>query len=198
MIIKTSQENSKAYEMIQMLQFMKQRKIPLLENVYRPSSTSYFHFIKELRDHPSLWHLLSAEDRDLLENTDIGQMAVVDEATGEEGPLDYPMFTKSPVINTLTEQNKDNVELNKPKRGGPKKYYVYVRDPKTGNVRKITFGDTSGLKVKINDPAARKSFAARHRCDQQDDKMSAAYWSCRLPRYAKALGLQVDNPNTWW
>ena len=52
----------------------------------------------------------------------------------------------------------------------PKKYYVYVKDPSTGNVKKVSWGDTSGLKVKLNDPAARKSFAARHKCDQQNDK----------------------------
>ena len=52
----------------------------------------------------------------------------------------------------------------------PKKYYVYVKDPSTGNIKKVSWGDTTGLKVKLNDPGARKSFAARHKCDQQNDK----------------------------
>ena len=54
------------------------------------------------------------------------------------------------------------------------------------------------MKAKINDPEARKSFAARHKCDQKKDKTKAGYWACRLPRYAKALGLSVDSPGTWW
>lgn len=88
-------------------------------------------------------------------------------------------------------------ELNKPKAGGPKKYYVYVKDPSTGNIKKVSWGDTTGLKVKLNDPAVRKSFAARHKCDQQNDKTKAAYWACRLPRYAKQLGLSGGGSFFW-
>ena len=58
---------------------------------------------------------------------------------GEEVPLDLPLL-----------EEKD-VELNKPKRGG-KKFYVYVRDPQTKKIKKVTWGDTTGLKVKLNDP----------------------------------------------
>ena len=94
------------------------------------------------------------------------------------------------------EEGKD-VELNKPKVGGPKKYYVYVKDPSTGNIKKVSWGDTTGLKVKLNDPEARKSFAARHKCAQQKDRTSAAYWACNLPRYAKSLGLSGGG-NFFW
>lgn len=89
------------------------------------------------------------------------------------------------------------VELNKPRRGGSKKFYVYVNDPETGKVKKISFGDTSGLNAKINNPKARKSFAARHRCDMANDKTKASYWSCRLPYYAKSLGLSGGG-NFFW
>jgi hypothetical protein len=71
-----------------------------------------------------------------------------------------------------------NVELNKPKRGGSKKFYVYVKDPKSGNVRKISFGDPN-MKIKKSNPARRKSFRARHNCSTAKDKTSARYWSCR-------------------
>ena len=98
----------------------------------------------------------------------------------------------------LEQPMVEEEELNKPKRGGPKKYYVYVRDPKTQKIKKVTWGDTTGLKVKINDPKARKSFAARHKCDTRNDKTTASYWACRLPRYGKELGLSVDNPNGFW
>ena len=87
--------------------------------------------------------------------------------------------------------------LGKPMRGGPKKYYVYVKDPSTGNIKKVSWGDTTGLKVKLNDPGARKSFAARHKCDQQTDRTKAAYWACRLPRYAKQLGLSGGGSFFW-
>jgi hypothetical protein len=94
------------------------------------------------------------------------------------------------------EYNGAEVELNEPKRGGSKKFYVYVKNEK-GNVVKIEFGDTSGLSAKINDPEARASFAARHNCAEKKDKTSAGYWSCRLPYYAKQLGLSGGG-NFFW
>jgi len=89
------------------------------------------------------------------------------------------------------------VKLNKPKRGGNKKFYVYVRDPKTKNIKKVSFGGTTGLKAKINDPEARRSFAKRHRCAQKNDKTKPGYWSCRLPRYSKLLGLEGSYTGFW-
>jgi len=109
-------------------------------------------------------------------------------------PLEQPMIE----IEDLDED--EDPQLNKPKRnsGGGKKYVVYVKDPKSGNVRKITFGDAKGgLSSKINDPEARASFAARHNCDQKKDKMSPGYWACRLPRYAAGLGLSGGG-SYWW
>ena len=70
------------------------------------------------------------------------------------------------------------VELNKPKRGGSKKFYVYVKDPKSGNVRKISFGDPN-MKIKKSNPARRKSFRARHNCDNPGPRTKARFWSCR-------------------
>jgi hypothetical protein len=105
---------------------------------------------------------------------------------GQEVPLDLPLI-----------EEEEKKELNKPKRGGPKKFYVFVKDPSTGNIKKVTFGDTTGLKVKLDDPKARKSFAARHQCDQQKDKTKASYWSCRLPYYAKELGLSGGGSFFW-
>jgi len=97
------------------------------------------------------------------------------------------------------EYQGKKVELSKPKRGGSKKFYVYVKDPKSGNIKKVSFGADSGggkLAVKLKDPKARKAFADRHNCDQKKDKTKAGYWSCRLPRYAKSLGL--SGGGTWW
>lgn len=89
------------------------------------------------------------------------------------------------------------VTLNKPKRGGPKKFYVYTRNPKTGKIIKVNFGDTSGLSAKINNPEARRNFAKRHNCATKKDKTKAGYWSCRLPRYAKLLGLKSSFGGFW-
>ena len=86
------------------------------------------------------------------------------------------------------------VALNKPKRGGPKAYYVYVKDG--DKVKKVTFG-SGGLRAKIKNKEARNAFAKRHNCDKKKDRTKAGYWSCNLPRYAKMLGLGA-NMNTYW
>jgi len=94
------------------------------------------------------------------------------------------------------KKEKKDPPLNKPKRGGSKAYYVYVRDPKTKRIKKVSFG-SGGLRAKIRNPKARKAFAARHKCSQKNDRTKPSYWSCRLPRYASALGLGA-NMNTFW
>ena len=70
------------------------------------------------------------------------------------------------------------VKLNSPFRtsGGPKKFGVYVKSP-SGNVKIVRFGDPN-LRVRNNNPGARKSFRARHKCDQKNDKTKAGYWAC--------------------
>ena len=70
------------------------------------------------------------------------------------------------------------VPLNKPMKGDVKKSKVYVKDPKTGNIKKVNFGDPN-MKIKKNIPARRKSFRARHHCDNPGPKTKARYWSCR-------------------
>jgi hypothetical protein len=98
---------------------------------------------------------------------------------------------------TLDEAKEGKHVLNKPHRGGSKKFYVYVRNPKTKKIKKVSFGDTSGLSAKINNPTARKAFSARHDCPNKKDKTKASYWSCHLPRYAKALGLKSNFSGFW-
>jgi hypothetical protein len=94
------------------------------------------------------------------------------------------------------KKKKKDPPIGKPKRGGSKAYYVYVRDPKTKRIKKVSFG-SGGLRAKIRNPKARKAFAARHKCSQKTDRTKASYWSCRLPRYASQLGLGA-NMNTFW
>ena len=94
------------------------------------------------------------------------------------------------------KKKKKDPPLNKPKRGGSKAYYVYVRNPKTKKIKKVSFG-SGGLKAKIRNKKARNAFAARHDCKNKKDRTKASYWSCNLPRYAPALGLGAKM-NTFW
>ena len=77
------------------------------------------------------------------------------------------------------------VPLNKPMRGDVKKFKVYVKDPKTGNTKKVNFGHggTSAkrptMRIRKSNPARRRSFRARHNCDNPGPKTKARYWSCR-------------------
>jgi hypothetical protein len=93
-------------------------------------------------------------------------------------------------------EKKKTPPIGKPKRGGSKKFYVFVRKP-GGGVKKVSFGDTTGLRAKLNNPKARKAFAARHNCPQKKDRTKASYWSCRLPRYAKLLGFKTSFSGFW-
>ena len=70
------------------------------------------------------------------------------------------------------------VKLGKPMRGDVKKFKVYVKDPKTKNVKKVNFGDPDS-KIKKSNPARRRSFRARHNCDNPGPRTKARYWSCR-------------------
>lgn len=78
------------------------------------------------------------------------------------------------------EHQGRKVTLNKPFRtsDGPKKFAVYVKNDK-GKVVIVRFGDPN-MKIKKNIPERRKSFRARHKCDQQKDKTTPAYWSCKM------------------
>ena len=88
---------------------------------------------------------------------------------------------------TESEFQGKKVKLNDPIRGGSKKFYVYVKDG--DKVKKVSFGDTTGLSIKRDDPARRKSFRARHNCDTAKDKTTARYWSC----YQWRAGAKVNS-----
>ena len=99
-------------------------------------------------------------------------------------------------IDEAKKKKKKDPPIGKPKRGGSKAYYVYVSNPKTKRIKKVSFG-SGGLRAKIRNKKARNAFAARHNCKNKKDRTKAGYWSCRLPRYAKQLGLGA-NMNTFW
>ena len=83
-----------------------------------------------------------------------------------------------PVIFQEAEYQGRKVKLGKPSAGDVKKFKVYVRDPKTGNVKKVNFGQ-KGARIKKDNPARRKSFRARHNCDNPGPRTKSRYWSCR-------------------
>ena len=107
--------------------------------------------------------------------------------------LDLPFKPRDPKQQELdfdedldeAEYQGRKVKLNKPMRGDVKKFKVYVKDPKTGNVKKVNFGHggTSAkrktMRIRKSNPKARKSFRARHNCDNPGPKTKARYWSCR-------------------
>ena len=107
---------------------------------------------------------------------------------------------KEAITNIIDEKKKKKKDppIGKPMRSssGGKAYKVYVRDPKTKKVKTVRFG-SGGLRAKINDSKARSAFSKRHKCPQKKDKTKASYWSCRLPRYAKLLGLKSNFSGFW-
>jgi hypothetical protein len=163
-------------------------KIPLTENVFRYGSNRFLSLWKEARYLYSRNMIdVSEADKSILTETYLGEYGLFE---GQKVPLDLPQLEEAEY------QGKD-VQLNKPKRGGSKKFYVYVKDPKTKKIKKVSFGGTTGLKAKINDPEARQSFAKRHNCADKKDKTQPGYWSCRLPRFAKLLGLKGSYTGFW-
>lgn len=167
-----------------------ENNIPLTENIYRVGSECYFNVIKHGREmyKIGLYETVNPEEIELFENSELGEWVMFE---GEKVPLDFPMYNED-----LNEEEKKDPPLNKPttNAGSGKKWKVYVRDPKTGNVKKVTYGDKKGgLKGNWNDPEARKSFAARHNCAEKKDKTKSGYWACRAH---KDFGKNV--PGRFW
>jgi len=164
------------------------------ENVFRPGSNKFFELFREARD---LYHLgiykLNENEEFYIKHTELGEFDLYE---NNFVPLDFPMINENYIEQNdyLNEKSNKNlykgkkVKLNKPQRGGDKKFYVYTRNPKTGNIIKVQFGDKN-MKTGLNNPAR----VARHRCKTHaNDKTKPSYWSCRLPRYFGNSGKQ------WW
>jgi hypothetical protein len=157
----------------------------VIENIFRPGSEAFYNIIEEGRKLFESGEIILCDlDKELYETTDIGKFELFN---GELVPLDLPIENID-FIREDAEYKGKEVKLNYPMRSsGPKKYKVYVKNPKNGKVKVVNFGDVKGgLTSKVNDPEARKSFIARHKCKRKwkpEDKLSAGYWSCHLPRY---------------
>ena len=179
---------------------------PLTEHLYRAGSSAYFNLMAEARSLYSrgILEFTNEDDLGLLTETDLGHFGMFE---GKKVPLDFPIELSEEEINEIYDlyeakkkkaKKKDNRPIGKPMRSssGGKAYKVYVKDPKTKKVKTVRFG-SGGLRAKINDSKARKAFAARHNCSQKKDRTKASYWSCRLPRYAKLLGLKSSFSGFW-
>lgn len=173
------------------LQYHLDNDLTLSECIYRYSSDSFIQLFAEARQAFRDGNIyVSIEDMILLEQTEIGKYG---EYEGEKVPLDLPMVEEDLEEG---EYKGKNVPLNKPKRGGSKKFYVYTKNKK-GNVVKVSFGGTTGLNVKIDEPGARSSFAARHQCATKKDKTKPGYWACNIGRYWKSLGGSKNFSGYW-
>lgn len=169
-------------------------KTPLHENIFRHGSECYFNTIRQGRHlyKMGLYECINEEERDMLEHSDLGEFALFE---GEMVPLDFPMLEEEVVEEAKKKKKKKDPPLNKPMKnsGGGKKWKVYVRS-KSGGVKKVTYGDAKGgLKGNWNNAEARKSFAARHDCENKKDKTQAGYWACRAH---KDFGTNV--PGRFW
>jgi hypothetical protein len=134
---------------------------------------------------------LDEEDIEIMES-DLGQFGSF---AGQQVPLDFPMMIDESLDEAKKKKKKDP-PIGKPTKntGGGKKYKVFVRNPKTGKIKKITYGDSKGgLKGNWNNAEARKSFAARHNCKDKKDRTKAGYWACRAH---KDFGTNV--PGRFW
>jgi hypothetical protein len=159
---------------------------PITENIFRPGSDAFYGVLKEARELFDLGKVnLCDIDRELYESTDIGKFVYFN---GELVPLDLPM--ENIIELNEAEYKGKKVKLNYPMRSsGPKKYKVYVKNPKTGKVKLLHFGDVKGgLTAKVSDPKARKAFSDRHQCHLKKDKTKAGYFACRLTKYGHLFG----------
>ena len=175
------------------LRYHVDKKLPLTENTFRYGSQAFLDLWAEARYLYVREAIhVNEDDQEILMETDLGEYGLYE---GQKVPLDLLLLENEELDEA--KDKKKNPPLGKPHRGGSKKFYVYVRNPKTKKIKKVSFGDTTGLSAKINNPEARRAFAARHDCKNKKDKTKASYWSCRLPRYAKLLGLKSSFSGFW-
>lgn len=161
------------------LQYHINQGICIAESIFRPGSESHINLLFESR---SLYFsgdlTVDPVTALLFESSDLGLTGIYE---GVEVPLDMPLEDLNEA-----EYKGRNVKLGYPKRGGTKKFYVYVKNER-GNVIKVQFG-IPGMKAKVSDPERRRSFAARHQCHKKKDKTKPGYWACRANRYAHLWG----------
>jgi hypothetical protein len=119
------------------------------------------------------------DDFDIEISTSKGEPPLEETYDGDDFYLEYGVLWYNEQLDEAEYQGR-TVKLGKPVRSknGPKKFHVYVKDPSTGNIKKVNFGDPD-MEIKRDNPARKRSFRARHNCDNPGPKTKARYWSCR-------------------
>lgn len=171
------------------LRYHLDKQLSLSESVFRIYSEAFFALLEEIR---ALYEqdaiAVNDEDAEMLES-DLGKIAQFE---GRNVFLDAPLYLEEDILLEAKTKSKKQGKrrLGSPFRtpGGPKKFAVYVR-AKNGNVKKVTFGDPN-MRVRNANKARAKSFRARHKCSEKKDRTTAGYWSCRVSRFGKQLGLK--------
>ncbi len=143
------------------LRYHVDNQLPLTENTFRYGSKSFLDLWAEARALylREIIHV-NDDDKEILEETDLGNYGIYE---GKKVPLDMPMLEYESEDQTIEDEpitekegKKKNPPIGKPKRGGSKKFYVYVRKP-GGGIKKVSFGDTTGLSAKINNISIKNS-----------------------------------------
>ena len=201
------EEDSPELTLEEAVQYHLDNNISITENVFRPGSDMFFQMIGEAKKLYAEGKYTPADGYELdMLNSDIGEVAQYE---GKTVVLDFPIeegleecwsgYTQrgmkkkgdKMVPNCVPVNEEDETGgkgIGKPwQEGGGGAVYVRVGD----GVRKISFSK-SGMKKRYMDPAATRSFVARHRCLTNKDKTSASYWACRWPRFFSNSG------KIWW
>lgn len=146
-------------------------KKSLLENVYKLGTDSFFQLLEECKElYLSGYIDLSDEEITFIYEN-------------EYGPIEETNYEVINVLNEAEYQGR-KVELGKIMQGDIKKFKVYVKNDK-GKVVKVNFGfggkSAKGkvMRIKKNNPERRKSFRARHNCDNPGPRWKARYWACK-------------------
>jgi hypothetical protein len=154
--------------------------ITLSENNFKVYSESYFELINEVRE-LFIEGLIDLNENDIkIIETDLGKSIMLE--NGQRVYLDVPMIDYG-FINEAEYQGR-KVKLGKIMQGDIKKFKVYVKNDK-GKVVKVNFGfggkSAKGkrMTIKKNNPQRRKSFRARHNCDNPGPRWKPRYWACR-------------------
>ena len=167
--------------------FHLKRQLPIHENIFRPGSDMFFSLFREAKFYRDQGlYTPSPEENEMVFNTDIGEFGVYE---GEIVPLDFPIL-----LEAKYKGREVTLGAKGAQRAGGGKAKVYVRDPKTGKVKPVTFGSDMSTAMGDSDEAKkrRKNFGDRHNCADKTDKTTPGYWSCRL---TKMFGRNIPG---WW
>ncbi len=162
------------------LQYHLDKNLTLSDNNFKIYSKSFFDLINEVRVLFQMGLIdLNENDISIIES-DLGKSVILE--NGQEVYLDVPIEIKDYISEAEYQGRK--VQLGKIMQGDVKKFKVYVKNDK-GNVVKVNFGfggkSAKGkrMTIKKNNPQRRKSFRARHNCDNPGPRWKPRYWACR-------------------